>query len=63
MRDLWAAPLDLRRAFGFGLCIADSFGEHLAKLSLGLRRLACECENIAQVNVVMARNRAACGLQ
>jgi hypothetical protein len=30
MRDLWAAPLDLRRALGFGLCVADSFGEHLA---------------------------------
>ena len=42
MRDLSAAPLDLRRAFGLGLCIADSFGEHLAKLSLRLRLLARE---------------------
>jgi hypothetical protein len=29
-----------RRALSLGLCVADSFGEHVAQLSLGLRRLA-----------------------
>jgi hypothetical protein len=31
-----AISLGLRRALWLGLCVADSFGEHLAKLSLGL---------------------------
>jgi hypothetical protein len=35
-----AISLGLRRALQLKLCIADSFGQHLAKLSLGLRRLS-----------------------
>jgi hypothetical protein len=37
---LAAIFVGLRRALPLGLCVADSFGEHLAQLSLGLRRLA-----------------------
>jgi hypothetical protein len=39
---LAAIFVDLRRALWLGLCVADSLGEHLAKLSLGLRRFARE---------------------
>ncbi len=39
---LAAISFDLRRALWLGLCVADGLGEHLAKLSLRLRRFARE---------------------